>query len=166
MKLIILFIIIILSSKSFSEPINDIDFVDGKYFAYIKDNNSLRWEIIIIKENNELKIKFLDIKKGEFDYEGLTTFIPKTELTNKLSNQEIDNTMEYALKGIPFYGTLNVNIYGTLGYSSRLSWKHSSYLHSADFTYIPYKYYNSFKEELKKNRRLTTNIFLEKFIHN
>ena len=62
MKLIILFITIILSSKSFSEPINDINFVDGKYFAYI-DDNSLRWEIIIIKENNELKIEFLDVKR-------------------------------------------------------------------------------------------------------
>ena len=81
---------------------------------------------------------------------GLIIFIPKTELTYKVSSQEIDNTMEYALKGIPFYGTLDVNLYGTLGELSRLSWKHSSYLHSADFIYIPYKYYNSFKEELKK----------------
>jgi len=165
MKLIILFITIILSSKSFSEPINDINFVDGKYFAYI-DDNSLRWEIIIIKEKNELKIEFLDVKKGKFDYEGLQVFIPKTELTNKLSSQEIDNTMGYGLQGIRFYGTLNVNIYGTLGESSRLSWKHSSYLHSADFKYIPYKFYKTFKEELKKDRQLTTNIFLEKFIHN
>ena len=147
MKLIILFIIIILSSKSFSEPINDIDFVNGKYFAYI-DENSLRWEIIIIKENNELKIEFLGIKKGKFDYEGLQVFIPKTELTNKLSSQEIDNTMEYGLQGIRFYGTLNVNIYGTLGESSRLSWKHSSYLHSADFKYIPSIKYKSFKRKI------------------
>ena len=154
-----LLIILILFMFSFSFNVTGEEFPDGKYFAYIKDSNYLKWEIIVLKEKNILKVEFLEVKKGMFDYEGLRVFVRKKELTNQLSDLEINDSLKYDFGLINFHPTLEVHIFGTLGKLSKLNWQHSSYIHSVNFKYIPYKFYNSFKDKLSENRNLTTETF-------
>tara|TARA_A100001037_G_C14835649_1_gene494137 strand:- start:67 stop:558 length:492 start_codon:yes stop_codon:yes gene_type:complete len=158
-------IVLILFIFSFSFIARSEDFPDGKYFAHIRDTQNIIWKIIITKKDNSLIVNYLESGKGKFDYEGAIYFFRKNNITHKVPKINLDDKMRYDLGLTVFFRTMSVHIRGTLGKYSKLSWGHSSYIYDANFKYVPYKYYDSFQEELKNNKKLTTNDFLSKITH-
>ena len=137
------------------------EFPDGKYFAQIKDTNNITWKIIIAKNENKINFKYLESGRGRLDYEGELFSLYKNDITDKVPEINLSKDMKYDIGFIPFFRDLSVTIYGTLGDLSKISYGHSTYIYEANFKYVPYKHYDVFQNQFKKDRNFNTNDFIE-----